>query len=200
MIQQSYDTPRVSRVSIALSLLFACLVLQGCSSVKKTLGIDRDPPNEYAVTPSVQPLEMPPDFSCLPSPMPGLERPQDRAVRETQDKNFLGSSEVKESSSGQEALLNMCGVQGNQDNIRHEIDTAARIEDKKAKPIVEKLGIKKTKPKGDALNPYDESLELKKQGVPPNPNPLPEVMRPLEKRPEVQSESLKPNLPTDPVS
>lgn len=161
---------------IALSLLVACLALQGCNSVKKTLGIDRDPPNEYAVTPSAQPLEMPPDFNCLPIPMPGIERPQDRAAREAQDKKFLGSSEVKESSSpGQAALLDMCGIQENQDHIRSEIDTEARIEDKKAKPIVETLGIKKTTPKGDALNPYDESLELQKQGIPPNPNTLHEA-------------------------
>lgn len=188
MIQKSYDTPRISRVSLALSLTCACLVLQGCGSVKKTLGIDRDPPNEYAVTPSTQPLEMPPDFSCLPTPMPGIERPQDRAARETQEKQFLGSSEIKEASSpGQEALLDMCGVQGNQDQIRYEIDTAARIEDKKGKPIVEKLGIKKTQPKGDALNPYDEVEKLKEQGL-LNPNAIHEGIS-----------SSANNIPTDPA-
>jgi hypothetical protein len=106
-----------------------------------------------------------------------MERPQDRAAREKQDQKFLGASEVKESSSpGQEALLNMCNVKKNQDHIRQKIDTEARIEDKKGKPIVEKLGIKKSK--GDALNPYDEAENLKEKGQ-GNPSTLGEAIPPV---------------------
>lgn len=152
--------------SLVLSLFCISLALQGCSSVKKTLGIDRDPPDEYRVTPTIQPLEMPPDFSCLPIPMPGMERPQDRIARQTQEEKFLGaSSPIESSSPGQAALLDMCGVQPNQDKVRYEVDREARMEGKKERPIVETLGLKKAKPKGDAVNPYEEAEELKKKGV-----------------------------------
>lgn len=181
MIQQSDDTQRISSVPLALALACACLALQGCSSVKKTLGIDRDPPNEYAVTPSVQPLEMPPDFSCLPTPMPGVERPQDRAERENQEEKFLGSPKAKESSSpGQKALLMKSNAKPNQDDIRHTVDKEARMEGNKDKTVVEKLGIKKTKPKGDAVNPYEEAERLKEKGL--SPNARREVLPPLAER------------------
>lgn len=171
MTQRSYAIP--------LGLICICLALQGCSSVKKTLGIDRDPPNEYVVTPSVQPLEMPPDFSCLPTPMPGVERPQDQAARNAQEEKILGSSrEMASSSPGQAAVLDMCGAQANQDHIRHEIDTEAQMEHMKDKPIVEKLGIKKTKPKGDALNPYEEAARLEELKTSQSPSALKRVMPP----------------------
>jgi hypothetical protein len=166
--------------SIALSLLAASIMLQGCQSVKKTLGIDRDPPNEYAVTPSVQPLEMPPEFSCLPIPTPGVERPQDRAARQNQKEKFLGSGGNKEPlSTGQKALLQMSHAQPNQDDVRYAIDTEARMEKQEDKTIIQKLGIKKTKPKGDAVDPYEEAAELQKKGIPPSPTVRTEEMPPL---------------------
>lgn len=156
-------------LSISLILLCACLAVQGCSSVKKTLGMETDPPNEFAVTPGAAPLEMPPDFFYLPTPEPGMERPQDRAARETQAEKFLGAAKEKEAlSAGQQNLLEMCDVQGNQDAVRTEIDTAARMEVKKPPTIIETLGLKKEKPKGDAVDPFEESKELEKQGIPQN--------------------------------
>lgn len=150
--------------SIILSLLCACLAMQGCTSVKKTLGIDRDAPNEFAVTPGTAPLEMPPDFFYLPTPEPGMERPQERATRQSQEEKFLGATQEKEATSaGQQNLLEMCEVPGNQENIRSEIDAAARMEINKNQPIIEKLGLKKEKPKGDAVNPYEEAARIKEQ-------------------------------------
>jgi len=157
-----------SRLAI-ISLLSGCVLLQGCGSVKKTLGIDRDPPDEFAVTPSIQPLDMPPDFFILPPPEPGTPRPQDVRERNAKKEKLLGSSGEKGAlSPGQKALLGMAGAEGGQDQIRHEVDTESHIESVKGKPILEKLGIKKTKPKGDAINPYEEAVELQKKGIPQN--------------------------------
>ena len=177
--------------TMALSLLCACLILQGCSSVKKTLGIERDPPNEYAVTPGAEPLEMPPDFFLLPPPVPGMERPQDRAARQSQEEKFLGSAQEKAAlSAGQKHLLEMSGAEGNQDAIRYEMDTAARMEVNKDQPIVEKLGLKKEKPKGDALNPYEEAARLKEQEISPNPSATQQLMPPVAKRHGRQPDTL----------
>lgn len=159
-------------LSLSLICLGTCLLLQGCSSVKKSLGIERDPPNEYDVTPSAQPLEMPPDFFHLPPPAPGMERPQERTARQTQEAKILGAAPKKEAASpGQAYLLEMSGAQPHQDSIRAEVDTAARTEgDKGEKTIVETLGLKKETPKGDALNPYEEEARLKEQQVSRSPS------------------------------
>lgn len=170
------------RVSIALTLLCACFVLQGCTSVKKTLGIETDAPNEYAVTPGAA-LEMPPDFFYLPTPVPGMERPQDRAAREMQEEKFLGSAKTKEAlSAGQKHLLEMSGAEGNQDNIRPEIDREAHMEVQKDPTIIEKIGLKKEKPKGDVINPYEEAERLKHQET--EDTALREVFKPANERAE----------------
>ena len=70
--------------SLPFVLLCGSVFLQGCDSAKKTLGIDKSPPDEFSVLPSQQSLEMPPDFNLLPTPNPGLPRPQD--VRATAQK------------------------------------------------------------------------------------------------------------------
>jgi hypothetical protein len=152
---------------IATSLLVGCFALQGCGSVKKTLGIDRDAPDEFAVTPSIQPLDMPPDFFVLPQPNPGAPRPQDIAATNARSEQFLGAQQDEEAlSPGQEALLEMAGAEENQDKIAAELDKESNIERAKGKPILESLGIKKKK--GDVINAHEESIRLQEQGIPQN--------------------------------
>ncbi len=149
--------------------LSSCSLLQGCGSVKKTLGIDRDPPDEFAVNPSIQPLDMPPDFFVLPRPEPGTPRPQDAKEMDAKKEKLLGSSERPATSSpGQKALLELSGAEKGQDNIRQKVDEESRIESTKGKPILEKLGIKKSQPAGEVVNPHEETIELEKQGIPTN--------------------------------
>ncbi len=152
---------------VLISLLSSCMLLQGCSNVKKTLGIERDAPDEFAVTPSNQPLDMPPDFFALPTPDPGCPRPQEVKEANAKKEKLLGSPIATKGplSSGQKALLEKAGVQSGQEHIRKEIDTQSRIERAKGKPVLEHLGIKKTK-STEVINPYDEAEELEKKGIP----------------------------------
>ncbi len=55
-------------------LLSAAVMLSGCSSVKSTLGIERNVPDEFAVIKEA-PLTIPPDYNLRP-PRPGAARPQ----------------------------------------------------------------------------------------------------------------------------
>jgi Protein of unknown function (DUF3035) len=82
------------------ALLLAPLILPvaavgGCSdSTMQTLGLQRNPPDEFQVT--TQPvLAMPPDLNAaaatLPSPVPGAPRPQDVAVPQQAEDAMLGS-------------------------------------------------------------------------------------------------------------
>jgi Protein of unknown function (DUF3035) len=147
--------------SLVLNLLMVSLVLQGCSSVKSTLGIDRPAPNEYVVTPCTHPLEMPPDFSCLPTPIPGAERPQDKVARQAQNEKFLGAPGTQGTvSPGQQAILDMSQAQPSQDNVRYQVDQEARMDDKQDKTVLQQLGIQEEPPKGDVIDPYEEAEAL----------------------------------------
>lgn len=153
---------------ITLSVLSAALFLQGCNSVKKSLGIDREPPDPFSVTPSLQPLDMPPDFYTLPTPNPGAPRPQDERAMGAEREKFLGAGQVKPTSSiGQKALLEMAGAEEGQDQLARELNNESRIESAKGKPVLEQLGIKKAKNK-DVINPYEEAVDLQEKGIPQN--------------------------------
>ena len=148
---------------VTLSLLSACFWLQGCTSVKKTLGIDRDPPDEFSVMPCTQPLDMPPDFFVLPKPQPGIPRPQDVKAMESERKKLFGVR-IKPgvTSPGQAVLLEMAGAPHNQEDIRRTIDDEHRKEASKKNPVLETFGIKQSK--DTIIDPYEEknNLEAKK--------------------------------------
>lgn len=143
----------------------SCLLLSGCSNVKKTLGIEKDAPDEFSVVPSIHPLDMPPDFYNLPQPKPGTPRPQDIRAVEAQKAKIVGSACYgSEVSSGQESILQMAGAHEKESDIRRTIDTESRVASAKGKPVLERLGIKKEK-KGDVIDPYEEVVDLNKKGV-----------------------------------
>lgn len=159
---------------ITIAFVSGCCLIQGCTSVKKTLGIDRPPPDEFSVTPSIQPLDMPPDFFALPPPVPGTPRPQDVKELDAKREKILGTSQqTGKISPGQKALLDLAGAEQGQDNIRRQVDEESHIEHAKGGTLLHKLGIKKRKV-GEPLNPHEEVLELQKQGIPQNPAVVPE--------------------------
>ena len=159
---------KLSLTSLSLAIALG-LLLEGCSSVRKTFGLERQAPDEFAVTPSEAPLDMPPDFFVLPEPTPGAPRPQDMTTREKAFKGLTGKEASHRSgmSSGESALLDMAGAEVGQDQVRLEIDNESRIEDMD-ETLLERLRVKEKK-RGKALNPYEESESLQKQGVPTSP-------------------------------
>ncbi len=157
---------------VTLSLLSACFWLQGCTSVKKTLGIERDPPDEFAVMPCTQPLDMPPDFFVLPKPQPGTPRPQDVKAMESKRKELFGSTKMESTktggtSPGQTVLLEMAGTP--QADIREKIDKEYHQEASKKNIVLETLGIKQSK--SDIIDPHAEAKRLTKEGVPQTNTP-----------------------------
>jgi len=151
---------------ITISLLSSCILLQGCQSVKKTFGWERDAPDEFAVNPCMQPLDMPPDFYALPVPQPGAPRPQEVKAMQAKREKILGVKSVEgKASPGQRALLDMAGAEEGQGQVRGKIDEESRIESLNDKPVLEKLGLKKSKPKGDVINPSEEAAKLEEQGL-----------------------------------
>ncbi|MBX9621013.1 MAG: DUF3035 domain-containing protein [Alphaproteobacteria bacterium] len=159
-----------------IALLSGCCLLQACGSVKKTLGIDRDPPDEFAVTPTMQPLDMPPDFFVLPQPDPGAPRPQDIKALEEKRNQVLGiKPQNHKASKGEQTILQQAGAESGEKELRKEIDEESRIEEaKKGHSVLQSLGIKKKQLPGEVVNPYEEAAELQKKGIPQNQNVAPQ--------------------------
>jgi hypothetical protein len=55
----------------------AMLLLPGCSDLRRSIGLEKTSPDEFAVE-SRAPLTMPPDFELRP-PQPGAPRPQEKS-------------------------------------------------------------------------------------------------------------------------
>jgi Protein of unknown function (DUF3035) len=56
----------------------SALLLSGCTDLKRSIGLEKTSPDEFAVE-SRAPLTMPPDFDLRP-PQPGAERPQEKTA------------------------------------------------------------------------------------------------------------------------
>ncbi len=135
-------------------LVLAPLTLGACSSgALQTLGLQRDPPDEFQVT--TQPaLAMPPDLnaaaSALPAPAPGAPRPQDVAVPQQAEDAMLGGAALEggtPSTAGDQSFLQQAGPQPPPD-IRQEINAQA-ARDAKSQTLGNRLnpfGIKEAKP------------------------------------------------------
>jgi len=76
------DRPRQRRTLAALAAMGLCCgsALQGCTDLRRAVGLERTTPDEFAVE-SRAPLTIPPDFELRP-PQPGAARPQDKSAAE----------------------------------------------------------------------------------------------------------------------
>ncbi len=110
----------------------ACLLLAlltGCDTIRRTLGVDKSPPDEFQVY-SRAPLEVPPDFGLRP-PRPGATRPQDLApVQQARQTVFragdsqaaVGAAAPSGRSAAEMALLRGAGATATDPNIRQVVN------------------------------------------------------------------------------
>ncbi|MBK1664476.1 hypothetical protein CKO38_06185 [Rhodospirillum rubrum] len=99
-----------ARTLVAAALL-APLALSGCTNAKKSLGLDRQPPDEFKVV-TRAPLAMPPDFNLRP-PQPGIARPQEVTPRDSARAALTGVETPMVAgglSSGEQVLLAKAGA------------------------------------------------------------------------------------------
>src|SRR5579885_1352537 len=90
--------------------------LGACSGVKKSLGIEKTPPDEFTVV-ARAPLELPPDYTLRP-PRAGALRPQDQTptaqarstVFKVEDKAGPAVAPHGAQSAGEAALCAPCGA------------------------------------------------------------------------------------------
>lgn len=150
------------------AFLMAGLILtSGCQDVRSKLGLEHESPDEYAVTPSHQPLEMPPDFFNLPSPQSEsskIKENQTSIISYTSATTTPISSDI---SAGQKEILEKTGATQNEKGLRQQLDDEANLENVRGQGLLERFNIVEKKPlKGDLLNPHEEADQLKKKGLP----------------------------------
>ena len=117
------------RPAVALAL-GALLVLAGCSdSVKKTFGLEADPPDAFQVG-TQAPLSLPPELGQLPPPNPGEPRPQQvDAAQEGEDALSPTSALAPEAGGatpGEQSFLNQAGP-APPPTIREQVNQQALI-------------------------------------------------------------------------
>ncbi len=149
--------------------LTAIVMLSGCSQgIKKTLGLQRNTPDEFAVVERA-PLTLPPNYDLVP-PKPGADRPQESTPVNTARGLVLRSEPnaakaLPGVSSGENALLNKAGATSADPNIRTELTQQKNLNVDQNKPVMEKLGLTGSSEQGKALNAADEAKRLQQKNI-----------------------------------
>lgn len=154
-------------------LTLIAFTLSGCGSVRESLGLGRNAPDEFAVV-DRPPLSMPPDFGLRP-PQPGMPRPQEIDMSQRANETLFGTdtpSDKIEVSSAEKALMENTGAAKADPNIRQTIEREAAQKVSGTRHLVDDLlwwkkpenpattvdapaeaeRIKDAKEKGEALN------------------------------------------------
>lgn len=118
------STLRSARPLFGLALV--ALALAGCSDVRRSIGLDRQSPDEFTVV-SRAPLTLPPSMANLPKPRPGAARPQDATPQQMAAGAVFGGSsrgaaKPVGNSAGESALVAQAGSKGIDPNVRAKVD------------------------------------------------------------------------------
>lgn len=107
-----------------IALIGAAALISGCSSLNKSFGIGKFPPDEFAIV-TKAPLVIPPDFSLRP-PAPGQQRPQELNARERAQAALYGSPELSadtEMTDAERVLAIKAGAQRANPDIKALLNT-----------------------------------------------------------------------------
>lgn len=127
---------------LIISLLSAT-ILGGCARVKEELGMTRRTPDEFSVVKRA-PLEIPPDLNqvaALPTPRPGMQRPQETSPEQAAQAAILGSPVPvsQQASSVESAILQKAGATNADNNIRNVVDREAVENAEKNRPVAKRI-------------------------------------------------------------
>lgn len=186
------------RIPTLIAALAAGLLLAtgGCTSVKETLGLTKQSPDEFKVV-SRAPLSMPPDYNLKP-PTPGAPRPQEGTPRDQAAASVfqysttgglppdaippIGEGEADTAqSSGESALLQSAGASGVDPNIRQLVDTETSQDQADSRTLADSLVFwRDPEPYGDVVNPTEEQKRLQENaalGKPVTEGETPTIVR-----------------------
>ena len=165
----------------SLALVAGAVFALGACDVARTLGIDREGPDEFAVLRHA-PLTVPPDFRLRP-PEPGTVRPQELAPRESTRQTLTGAttSEGAERSAGESVLLSKMGGAQVDRSFRQRIDKeTAEIAAKNRRLLDDLIFWEDRKTHASVVDARAESKRLRENealGKPPTEGETPTIQR-----------------------
>jgi hypothetical protein len=122
----------------------AALALASCGETREQLGLDRKPPDEFAVLKRA-PLVQPPNYALRP-PQPGAPRPQEQDPFDQAQTSVFGATQsvtppVSEggASDGTQSLLQEAGAQVADPAIRRKLDSENQVQTKEQESLAKKL-------------------------------------------------------------
>jgi hypothetical protein len=146
--------------------VLVALALSACGNdTKQMLGLERQPPDEFAVV-SRAPLAVPPEFSLRP-PAPGATRPQegrasDRARRALTGTEMQAAYRRAGLSPGESSLLARTGAANVPDDIRSTIERESNVLAAENKGFTERLVFWRDAPlPGDVVDPEAENRRIR---------------------------------------
>jgi hypothetical protein len=144
----------------------AGLLLVGCGSdTARNFGLTRDAPDEFQVT-TRAPLSMPPALGDLPTPRPGVSRPQEMSARQQAESALVPGAVLSgpgsaAPSSGERALLAQSGP-GVPDSIRNRVDEESLRLERTDRNIVDRaLFWREPPPPGTPVDASREAQRLR---------------------------------------
>ncbi len=158
-------------VTLSIALLFAVSALGGCTDLRRALGLEKAPPDEFAVMPGA-PLTLPPDYGLRPphsitgAPLTPTPNQQARVAvfRLGDAQKPAGGSAGTDSTAepltaGEQAIMTKAGAVGVDPRIRKEVDAETRQYADATEGFVDSLLFWKAPPDPTAGNPVDAGAE-----------------------------------------
>ena len=170
-----------TKLSRAALVLAAVAALSGCQSMKRSLGLQRTVPDEFAVA-APAPLAVPPDFNLRP-PAPGEDRPQqlspaDQARAALVGRARLQAYQTRGLSRGEASLLSHAGADSITPNIRTTLEKEVSVFAAEQKSFTDRLLFWRDDAGGLAVDPVMEMKRLQQNaatGKKPNEGATPVI-------------------------
>ena len=165
----------------AIALVAGAVFALGACDVARTLGIDRQGPDEFSVLRHA-PLSVPPDFRLRP-PDPGAVRPQELPPRTRTQQALTGTagSEAAARSEGESALLSKMGGVQVDSSFRRRVDKeTAEIAEKNRRLLDDLIFWEDRKRHASVVDAEAESKRLRENealGKPPTEGETPTIRR-----------------------
>lgn len=142
------------------------MAITGCSQTKKSLGLERERPDEFTVL-DHPPLSMPPGIGLKP-PQTGTSSPHPHNTHLEAKELLIKQShgvQPQGASLAEQALLQGAKVEESPSNIRQIVNQEAKVS-KPGEQAIKKIIFWEGKPVGDVIDPHDEYKKLHNKEAP----------------------------------
>ncbi len=153
-----------SRTLQVTAVLAVAIVMSGCQSTRRAIGLEKSVPDEFAVA-SPAPLAIPPDFNLRP-PAPGADRPQQLSASQQARTALVGRARLQDYmnrglTKGEATLLGHAGADVVPANIRETLDKEVSSFAAEEKTFTDKLVFwRQEGAGGTAIDPEAEMKRL----------------------------------------